>query len=378
MSAAFDTILRSELIDTLKTFLDEDEIRLIQYLLSNTTLDIKCDSSVQTDPFDTNVGSPQGDSLSGCLFTVYFEMSLKKLRAKLDSNSILDEHSYATKPENTLPDEVIYADDCDFITDIKERKHKLISTVTESLLEDNLKVNDTKTEHTTLKRSSKDNETWRSVKKLGSLIGDKEDILQRKQLSIAAMRDLNKLWIRKNRIRRNIRLKLYRTIVKTVLTYNSSTWGLGKTDEDRLDSFHRNQLRKVLHIRYPNIIRNKDLYELTQEIPLSLSILQNRWRLFGHILRLDSDTPARKSMAHYFTPSSQKKFRGRSRQTLPTTINRDLIRAQNIRNIKDNFGINSFTDINDLNKLTIIASDKNKFDYLTEEVFKSAQAERSF
>ena len=76
-------------------------------------------------------------------------MSLRKLRSKLDSNSITDEHSYAAKPENTLPDEVIYADDCDFITNTKERKNKLISTVTESLLEDNLIVNDTKTEHTT-------------------------------------------------------------------------------------------------------------------------------------------------------------------------------------------------------------------------------------
>ena len=229
-----------------------------------------------------------------------------------------------------------------------------------------------------MKRTNRDNETWRKVKKLGSLIGDKEDILQRKQLSIAAMRDLNKLWIRKNRIRSNIRLKLYRTIPKTVLTYNSATWGLGKTDEDGLDSFHRNQLRKVLHIKWPNIIRNRDLYNVTKEIPLSLTILQNRWRLFGHILRLDRQTPAQQSMFHYFAPSSQKGFRGRSRQTLPTTINRDLTQAQNTLNIKDIFGIESFKYINDLHKLILIASDKAKFDRLAKEVLRAAQAERSF
>ena len=52
MGAAFDTILRSELINILKTFLDEEEVRLIQYLLSNTSLDIKCDSNIKTDPFN--------------------------------------------------------------------------------------------------------------------------------------------------------------------------------------------------------------------------------------------------------------------------------------------------------------------------------------
>ena len=165
------------------------------------------------------------------------------------------------------------------------------------------------------------------------------------------MRDLNKLWIRKNRIRSNIRLKLYRTIPKTVLTYNSGTWGLGKTDEDGLDSFHRNQLRKVLHIKWPNIIRNRDLYNVTKEMPLSLTILQNRWHLFGHILRLNRQRPAQQSMFHYFAPSSQKGFRGRSRRTLPTTINRDLTQAQNTLNIKYIFGIESFKDINDLHKL---------------------------
>ena len=52
------------------------------------------------------------------------------------------------------------------------------------------------------------------------------------------MRSLNKLWIRENRIRPHVRIKLYKTIVKPVLLYNSSTWGLSKSEEDSLDSFH--------------------------------------------------------------------------------------------------------------------------------------------
>ena len=41
MSSAFDTILRKELIEELEVFLDEDEMRMIELLLSNTTVVIK-------------------------------------------------------------------------------------------------------------------------------------------------------------------------------------------------------------------------------------------------------------------------------------------------------------------------------------------------
>ena len=40
----------------------------------------------------------------------------------------------------------------------------------------------------------------REVKKLGSLLGDKEDIARRKQLSIATMNNMEKVWIRKDHV----------------------------------------------------------------------------------------------------------------------------------------------------------------------------------
>ena len=66
------------------------------------------------------------------------------------------------------------------------------------------------------------------MKKLGSLLGDKEGIARRKQLFIAAMNNMEKAWIRKDHTSEKHRLKLYRTLVKPVLLYNSATWGLTK------------------------------------------------------------------------------------------------------------------------------------------------------
>ena len=223
------------------------------------------------------------------------------------------------------------------------------------------------------------NELWRNTKKLGSLLGDKEDILQRKQLAIASLRNLNEIWIRKNRIRPEIRLKLYKTIVKPVLLYNSQTWGLIKSDEMNFDSFHRKQIRIVFHIKYPNIVSNKDIYEISNEIPPSLTILNSRWRFLGHVLRLHENTPAHKSMKHYFTrqkPSQCEGFKGRQRITLPITIDRDLIRTHKYRSIYTKYHVISFNTIYDLDRLTVVASDRNLWKELCKEVYEAAQAER--
>ena len=65
------------------------------------------------------------------------------------------------------------------------------------LAKGNLIVNKSKTEHTVLKRESKINEKWRNTKKLGSLLGDEEDIKRRKQLASIALHNMNKIWKRK-------------------------------------------------------------------------------------------------------------------------------------------------------------------------------------
>ena len=57
--------------------------------------------------FATTIGTPQGDSFSPVLFTVYLEAALRDLRSRL-----------LTRPpeDAALPLDVEYADDTDFIS----------------------------------------------------------------------------------------------------------------------------------------------------------------------------------------------------------------------------------------------------------------------
>ena len=132
---------------------------------------------IEPTTFNTNIGSPQGDGLSGVLFNIFFENSLKKLREELDKVS---PELPTTINHQNPPNELQYADDADFITKDEQRNYTLNNIFSNILLKDNLKSNTLKTEHTQIERGNNDTELWRNVKKLGSLLGDEEDINRRK------------------------------------------------------------------------------------------------------------------------------------------------------------------------------------------------------
>ena len=119
-------------------------------------------------------------------------------------------------------------------------------------------------------------------------------------------------------------------------------------DDHSLDSFHRQQQRIVLHIKFPHVIFNNDLYQLTNEIPLTLTILKNRCKLFGHILCLHPQTPAQQSMKHYFSPPQNSSFRSRQHITLPSTSNKDLVRTSKYFNFSLRYGLQQFRSLQDL------------------------------
>ena len=105
-------------------------------------------------------------------------------------------------------------------------------------------INTDKTEHA---QYTAENEAWCSVKKLGSLIGEDEDLKRRIQLAAAQFSKCMKLWSI-NGISIKMRLRLYNALVLPVLMYNAGTWALTGAQSKKLDVFHRKQLRQVLRV----------------------------------------------------------------------------------------------------------------------------------
>ena len=110
----------------------------------------------------------------------------------------------------------------DFVSTIK---HKDIKSVQSVLKKYNLLVNEEKTEYTDIKREQKkEDENWRKVKKVGSLLGDEEDMARRRTLAAAAMGKMDKIWIRQDKISNKRKINIYRALVKSILLYNCGSW----------------------------------------------------------------------------------------------------------------------------------------------------------
>ena len=59
-------------------------------------------------------------------------------------------------------------------------------------------------------------------------------------------------------------------------------------------------LRRILGLKWSDKVTNEKLYARCGIPPASVKVLNARWRLFGHTLRMDENAPARQAMAYYF------------------------------------------------------------------------------
>ena len=315
----------------------------------------------------TIIGIMQGDCLSAVLFIFYLAQALeerndteaehsysKRADETPARNTIETEHSYAEIDDTAFSIEPKYADDITYVSTSKRRNETIEEIVPKKLKKHDLGVNAGKTERYTCPdppNTTKSN-SWKSCKLLGSMIDTESDITRRKSLALAVMKDKSRYYKSKNlSIKQKIRH--FNTYVMSVLLYNCELWTLTKTLNDKLDAFHRRLLRYAIGAHYPKIIKNEDIYIITEAIPLSNTIKRRRLSWFGHLMRLPKETPARQAFAEAIGPKKRK--RGR-----PKTIWLDVIQ----RDLKD-IGIEiEVKDPSNIPKLESLCIDRTAFRHL--------------
>jgi len=62
------------------------------------------------------------------------------------------------------------------------------------------------------------------------------------------MAQLDNVW-RQQRLSLSTKLRIYTSLVQSVVLYGSETWTMLKVDSDRIQSFHMQALRRILGIR---------------------------------------------------------------------------------------------------------------------------------
>ncbi len=183
----------------------------------------------------------------------------------------------------------------------------------------NLLVNDTKIEGHEVEIN--EDKKWMLYKYLGSLLDSENDIKRRKTFALVAFNNLKHIF-ESRRATLKVKMRLFNSHIQSIFLYNSELWTLTKNLENTVDVFQRNTLRKIINIRWPDKIRNEDLYEKCGVNEWSKTVKERILRWYGHLLRLPDNTPAKKALKD--ARREVKKPKGAQKLTWLRLVDRDL------------------------------------------------------
>nr|KAG5693935.1 hypothetical protein BaRGS_008204 [Batillaria attramentaria] len=150
---------------------------------------------------------------------------------------------------------------------------------------------------------------------LGSVVdgqgGTDRDVTARIGKARAAMVMLKNVWASKV-VSIRTKLRIFNSNVKSVLLYGCETWRTTKTMQQKIQTFLNTCLRCIFNIRWPEKIRNEELWERAGQEPVAKQILRRKWGWIGHTLRKPASSTTRQALT--WNPQGKRK-RGRPRNS---------------------------------------------------------------
>lgn len=126
---------------------------------------------------------------------------------------------------------------------------------------------------------------------------------------------------------RTSKIRIYKTVIRPVVTYGSETWTITKENEHKLRRFERKVLRKIYGLLYDQttgghrIRKNRELEELYKDPDIVKEIKSQRLKWAGHVKR-QKDSRIIKLSWEAVPPG--KRPLGRPRMRWRDNINTDL------------------------------------------------------
>ena len=138
-----------------------------------------------------------------------------------------------------------------------------------------------------------------------------------------AFRKLKRIWGSK-RYNRKTKIRLFNTLVKPVLLYESETWRTSVQDNRKLDSFQYQWLKRSLGIFWPYIASIDELNERSGFTRMSVEVKRRRWKFLGHVLRMPREHYCVTALT--WTPMGKRKV-GRPKTTWRRTVEKERTKA---------------------------------------------------
>jgi len=96
-----------------------------------------------------------------------------------------------------------------------------------------------------------------------------------------------------SRLSISTKMRLYNTLVKSVLLYGAETWTMLKSDVHKIEAFHMTCQRHILGIRWYDVISNAEVFDrIHEESIITTQVQRRRLPLFENVSQLPDTVPA--------------------------------------------------------------------------------------
>jgi len=296
--AAYDSVIRHKLWRTMEEFgFPQKLIAMSKLTLTQVTAQVQI-RGIKSDTFETIDGVRQGDPLATLFFNIVLEKCIR--RTTINTSSTI----FTTSAQL-----LGYADDIDVVGRNMGAVKEAFLLLEREASEMGLKVNEEKTkymiapqnnrfmaQHQSVTIGQNNYETTDGFTYLGCRINSENDISDEIQSRIASgnksFYGLRKMFFSKT-LSRKLKIKLYQTLVRPIVTYGSETWYMTQTNERRLGGFEK----KILRLIFGPIKENgwwrrrydHEIIKMYGEPDIVRFIKIGRLRWFGHVVRMERD-----------------------------------------------------------------------------------------
>ncbi len=319
---AFDSIHRDTLWKILQSYgIPEKYLNIIKDMYEGYSCSVRHDGK-HSEWFNITSGVRQGCILSPFLFLTAIDWVMRRATGiNAGIQWTLTSHL----------EDLDFADDICLTSHIRDHMQEKTDRVSTEASQIGLKINEGKTKIMLINGKSKQavNLNGTAIEQvdnfcyLGSTLSNDGDVLTEIKIRIgkaaAAFNNLNNIWKARN-ITSNTKIRLYRSNVRSVLLYSAETWKTNKTIESKLRGFEGRCLRRILKVRWPQTISNREIRTRTGINDINEEITKRRWRWLGHVLRMDSSRHTKTALR--WTPQGQRK-RGRPKGTWRRTVDQE-------------------------------------------------------
>ncbi|KAL4148126.1 hypothetical protein QTP88_002420 [Uroleucon formosanum] len=271
-------------------------IKLVGISILETFVKVKV-GNTNSDPILVKSGLRQGDGMSPILFNIVVEKVVREMNITPQEGVKFQELSIGL---------LAYADDQVIMEDSQDGLKDLLNRLEKAAMKVGLHINEDKTEYMvvgrrdtirlypTLNVNNRNFKRTRQFKYLGSILSERNEIEieigTKIQSGNKCLYGLAKL-LGSRSLSRELKLQLYITLIRPVITYGAEAWPLRKSDERKLLVLERKILRKIFGPVKDMLsgkwrIRKNDELETLFHKPSILETIKNKRLLWaGHAWR---------------------------------------------------------------------------------------------